>query len=165
VAHQLLIYADDMNLLGDDINTIKKNKALIDASKEVGLEVNAEKSKCMLVSRHQNADQNRDVKVADRFFQNVAQFKCLGMTVTNENLIQDEIKKRQISGNACYHSVQKLSSSRLLSKNVRVTLYKTVILHNVLYGCQTWSLTLREEQRQDVREKGAEENIWTEEMK
>jgi hypothetical protein len=74
------------------------------------------------------------------------------MTVTNENLIQEEIKRRLNSGNACYHSVQNLLSSRLLSKNVRIRIYKTIILPVVLYGCETWSLTLREEHRLRVFE-------------
>jgi t-SNARE complex subunit (syntaxin) len=69
--------------------------------------------------------------------------------VTNRNLIQDEIKGRLNSGNACYHSVQSLLSSRLLSKNLKIRIYeyKTIILSVVLYGCETWSLTLREEHR------------------
>jgi hypothetical protein len=90
--HQLLDYADEVNLLGDNIKSIKKNtETLIDASKEVGLEVNVGK--------------NLDIKIANRSFENVSQFKYLGMTVTSENLIQDEIKRRLNSGNACYHSV------------------------------------------------------------
>jgi hypothetical protein len=68
-------------------------------------------------------------------------------TLTKENLIQEEIKRRLNTGNACYHSVQNLLSSRLLSKNVRIRIYKTVILPVVLYGCETWSLTLREDNR------------------
>jgi hypothetical protein len=71
--HQLLVYADDVNLLGDNIDTIKKNmETLIDASKAVGLEVNTEKTKYMLLSRHQNAGQNHDIKIANRCFENVA---------------------------------------------------------------------------------------------
>jgi hypothetical protein len=62
-------------------------------------------------------------------------------------LIQEEIKRRLNSANACYHSVQKLLSSRLLSKNLKIRIYKTIILPVVLYGCETWSLTLREEHR------------------
>jgi hypothetical protein len=73
----------------------------------------------------------------------VSQFKNLGTTVTNQNLIQGEIKRRLNSGNACYHSVQNLLFSRLLSKNLKIRIYQTIILPVVLYGCETWSLTLR----------------------
>jgi hypothetical protein len=61
--HQLLAYADDVNLLGDYIDTIKNTETLIDASMEVGLEINVEKTKYMLLSRHQNVGQNRDITV------------------------------------------------------------------------------------------------------
>jgi hypothetical protein len=80
------------------------------------------------VSRDQNADQNREIKLGNRSFENVSQFKYLGTTATNQNLIQEEVKRRLNSGNACYHSVQNLLSSRLLSKNVKVRMYKTIIL-------------------------------------
>jgi hypothetical protein len=66
----------------------------------------------------------------------VAQFRYLGTTITNENLIQEEIERRLNSGNACYHSVQNLLSSHLLSKNIKVRIYKTIILPEVLYGCE-----------------------------
>jgi hypothetical protein len=83
-------------------NTIKKNtQTLIDASKEVCLEVNTEKTKYMLLSRQQNAGKNHD----NRRFENVAQFKYLGTTITHQNLIQEEIKRRLNSGNTSYHSV------------------------------------------------------------
>jgi hypothetical protein len=75
------------------------------ASKEVGLEVNVEKTKYMLVSWDQNAGQNREIKMRNRSSEKASQFKYLGMTVTNQNLIQEEIKRRLNSGNACYHSV------------------------------------------------------------
>jgi hypothetical protein len=126
---QVLAYADDVNLLGDNRDTINKNtQTLIDAIKEVSLEINVEKTKYMLVSRDQNADQNREIKIGNRSFENVSQIKYLGTTVTNRNLIQEEINRRLNSGNACYHSVQNLLSSRLLSKNVKVKIYTTIIL-------------------------------------
>jgi hypothetical protein len=113
---------------------------------EIGLEINIVKTKYMLLSRHQNTGQNQDIEIASRSFENVSQFKYFGMTVKNQNCIQEEIK-RSNSGNACYHSVQSLLSSRLLSKNLKMRIYKTIILPVVLYGCETWSLTLREEHR------------------
>jgi hypothetical protein len=106
----------------------------------------------MLVSWDQNAGQNRERKKGNRSFENVSQFKYLGTTVTNQNLVQEEIKRRLNSGNACYHSVQNLLSSCLLSKNVKVRIYKTIILPVVLYGCETWSLTVREEHKLRVFE-------------
>jgi sorting nexin-29 len=139
--HQLLPYADDVNLLGDNIDAINKNtETLIDDSKEVGLEVNVEKTKKMLVSCYQNAEQNLDIKIGKRSFENVSQFKYLRMTVTNQHLIQEE-KRRLISSNACYHSVQSLLSSHLPSKNLKIRIYKTMILPLVLWECETWSLT------------------------
>jgi hypothetical protein len=86
--HQLLIYADYVNLLEDNIDTIKINtETLTGASKVVGLEVNTEKTKYMLLSRHRNAGQNHDIKIANRCFENVAQLKYLGTTVTNTFII------------------------------------------------------------------------------
>jgi len=82
----------------------------------------------------------------------VDEFKYLGTTLTNQNSIQEEIKSRLKSGNACYHSVQTLLSSSLLSKNLKIKIYRIIILPVVLYGCETWTLTLREERRLRVFE-------------
>jgi hypothetical protein len=77
----------------------------------------------------------------------VERFKYLGTTLTDKNCTQEEIKCRLNSGNAYYHSVQSLLSSRLLSRNVKIKIYKTIILPVILYGCETWSLTLWEKDR------------------
>jgi hypothetical protein len=95
----------------------------------------------MLLYRHHIAGQNHNIKRANRSFENVAQFKYLEMTVTNKNLIQEAIKRRLNSGNTCYN----LLSSHLLPKNLKIKIYKTIILPVVLYWCETSSLTLREE--------------------
>jgi hypothetical protein len=80
---------------------------------------------------------NPYIQTGNRSFENVSQFKYLGTTATNRNLIQEEIKRGLNSGDACYHSVQNLLSSRLLSKNVKVRIYKTIILPVVLYRRET----------------------------
>jgi hypothetical protein len=88
-----------------------------------------------------------DIKIANRSFINAAQFIYLGTTVSNPNLIQEEIERGLNSGNACYHSVQNILSFCLLNKNVKIRIYKTIIFPVVLTGCETWFLTLREELR------------------
>jgi hypothetical protein len=139
--------------LGESINIIQKNaEALLDASKEVGLEVNAEKTKYMFMSRHQTAGQSNYMRAANKPFEKVAKFKYLGATLTDQNCIHEEIRSRLNSGNACYHAVQNLLSSHLLTRNVKIKIYKTIILSVVLYGCETWSLMLSEEHRLRVFE-------------
>jgi hypothetical protein len=82
----------------------------------------------------------------------VAKFRYLGITVTDENYVREEIKGRVNSGKACYHFVRSLLSSRHLSANIKIKIYKTVILPIVLYWCETLSVTLREAHRFGVSE-------------
>jgi hypothetical protein len=151
-AHQLLVYADDVNLLGDSVNTIKENSEIfLETSRDNGLEINTEKTKYMIISRHPNSGQNQNIKIANESFEKVAKLKYLVTTLTSQNDIHDEIKSGLNSENACYYSVQNLFSSRLISKNIKIKIYKTVILPVVLYGCETWSLTLRVSENRVLR--------------
>jgi hypothetical protein len=139
--------------LGENIDTITKNtEALLDTSKEVGLEINPEKTKYMLMSCCKKAGQKHSIKIANRSFEDVVKFKYLGTTLTDQNCMNEEIKSRLYLGNICCHSVQSLLSSRPLSRNVKAKINKTIILPVVLYGCETWSLTLRKKQRLRVFE-------------
>ena len=116
--HQLLVYAD-VNILGGSVHTIKKNaEALVVSSKEIGLEVNADRTKYMVMSRDQNVGRGHNIKIDNSSFEMVEQFKYLEITLTNQNSIQEEINSRLKSGNSCYHSVQNLLSSSLLSTNL-----------------------------------------------
>jgi len=92
------------------------------------------------------------MKIDNSAIERVEDFKYLGTTLTNHNSIQEEIKSRMKSGNACYHSVQNLLFSSALSKNLKIKIYRIIILPVVLYGCETWSLTLKEEHRLRVFE-------------
>jgi hypothetical protein len=98
----------------------------------------------MVMFRNQPAGRSNSVKIDNRAFERVEEFKYLGTALTNQNSIQEEINNGLKSGNTCYHSVQNRLSSSLLSKNLKIKIYRTIILP-VLYGCETWSLTLREE--------------------
>jgi hypothetical protein len=112
-------------------------------SKEIDLEVSAENTKYVIMFPDLNAGKNNNT---------VEQFKYLGTTVTNQNFNREEIKSRLNSGNACYYSVQNILSSSLLTENIKMKIYRSIILHVVLYRCETWSPTLREECRLRVFE-------------
>ena len=93
---------------------------LLVANKEIGLEVNADKTKYMVMSWDRNARRGHSVKIDNSSIERVEEFKYLGTTLTDQNSIQEEIKSRMKSGNACYYSVQNLLSSSLLSKNLKI---------------------------------------------
>ena len=127
--HLLLVYADDVDILGGSTHPIKENaEALVVAIKENGLEVNAGETKYMVMSWDQNAGQSHNIKIDNSSYERVAEFKYLGKTWTNQNTIQEEVKSRLKSENACYYSVQNLLSSSLLSINCKIKTHKTIIL-------------------------------------
>jgi len=118
--HQRLAYANDVNILGGSIHVLKENAdTLVAATREIGLEVNADKTKYMVMSREENAGRIHSVRIDNSTFDRVEELKYLGTNLTNQNSIAEEIESRLKSGNACYHSVQNLLSSGLLSKNLK----------------------------------------------
>ena len=96
---------------------------------------------------------NEHTTVGSNSYEKLKTFKYLCSLLTNQNYIQDKIKYRLKAGNSCYYSVQILLSSLYISLRIwQIKIYKTIILPVVLYGCETWSLTLREEPRLRVFE-------------
>ena len=88
--HQLLLYADGVYVLWGSAHTVKENtEFLIVASKETGLEVNADKTKYMVMSRDQNTGRSRNMKIDNSTFERLEEFRYLGTTMTNENSIQE----------------------------------------------------------------------------
>ena len=111
-------------------------------------------------SRDQSAGRSHSMKTDNSSFKRVKDFKYLGTILPKQNYIKEEIKSNLKSGNACYHSVQNLLYSSLLSKNLKIKAYRTIILPVVLCGCETWSLTLREERRLRVFENRMLRRVW-----
>jgi hypothetical protein len=126
----------------DNIDTIRKNtETLIDASKEVGLEINVDKTKYMLLSHRQT----NCVKIEKKLLKTWHGSNIWEQKYQTKIWFREEIKRWLNSGNASYHSVRNLLSSHLLPKNVKKTgTYRPIILPVVLYRCEIWSLTLRE---------------------
>jgi len=132
--HQLLVYADDDNVLGGSVHTPKENaEASVVGSKELGLEENSDKTNYMVMSRDENEGRSHSMQSDNSSFERVEEFKHLGRTLTNQNSIQEEIKNILKSGNVCYHSVQNHLSSSLLSNNL--TFNYTELYFCLFFAC------------------------------
>jgi len=91
--HQLLAYADDVNILGGSVHMVKENaEALVVTTKEIGLEVNADKTKYMLMSQDQNAGRSHSMKIDNSSIERVEEFKYLGTTLTNKILFKKRLR-------------------------------------------------------------------------
>jgi len=106
----------------------------------------------MVMCRDQNAGRSHSMKIDSSSFEKVEELKYLGKTLTDQNSIQGEINSRLQSGNVCCHLVQNILCFSFLSKNIEIKIHRIIILRVVLYGCETWSVTLREERRLRVFE-------------
>ena len=141
--HQLLAYADDVNILKENA------ESLVAATRETGLEVSVDKSKYIFKSRDQNPGQNHSVRIDNITFERVEDFKYLERTLAIQNSIREEKKFRLKSGNSCYHSV---CLQACYPRLFRIKIYRNILLLVVLYGCEAWSLKLREERKLRVFE-------------
>ena len=134
--NKLLVYADDVVLLGDNEEILRANMhTLLSNTKKLGLKVNINKTKYMVTDRYSLYNGNGQLMKNEGNFEEVGEFKYLGTIITNRNEMHKEIKHRLNSGNTCYYALQRLLSSQLLSKNIKLKIYKTVILPVILYGC------------------------------
>jgi hypothetical protein len=153
---ELLGYSDDINVLGGNIRSIRKNtEALVVASKKTGLEVNSEETNYVVMSRYRIAGRSHNMKTVNNLFERVEEFRHLETTLINQNSIQEEIKNKSNSVNACLYSVRNRLFSYLLSKSLKI---KTTFA--LVYGCGTWSLKLREECRLRMFENRVQRRIF-----
>jgi len=113
----------------------------------------------MVMSRDQSLGRSHNIEIDNNSFERMEEFN-LGTILTNQNSIQKEIKSRLKSGNACYHSVQNVLSSFLLSTNIKFKIYRTIMLPVGFYGCESWSLILREICRLTLSENGVMRRIF-----
>ena len=112
----------------EELECLDLDEALVAVTREIGLEVSADKTKYMVMSRDQNAGRIHSVRIDNSAFERTEEFKYLGTTLTCQNYIAEEITSRLRPGNVCYHSVQNLLTSRLLSKNLKIKTHRTIIL-------------------------------------
>jgi len=137
----VFVYADYVDLIGDDINALQSNTdILVEACDEIGPQVNIDKTK----SETQGMKEIKKIIIKDEIIEKVNKFKYMETYVTSKSEVTEEIKNRLVSGNACFYSVQKLQTSQLISKKLKI--YRTVILLVILYGCESWSTALTDEQ-------------------
>ena len=134
-----MVYSDEVNILGGSVQTIKENaEVLIVASKEIGLEVNSDKTRYMVVSRDQNEGRSHSMKIDNRSFERVEELKYLGTNLTYQDSIQEEIESRVKSGNVCYHSVQNFLSCSLLFTDLKIKICRNIVLPVDACGYETW---------------------------
>ena len=144
--HQALAYADSVNLVGFDMRTMwRKADVLSNTCKNIDVALNTGKTKCMEVGHHWGMMAIEHITIGSNLCEKVKTYNYLGSLLTNKNSIHEEIKCRLKTGNSCHYLVQTVSSSWLLSKNLKIKIYKTIILPVVLYGLWNMKYKIREE--------------------
>jgi len=153
------VYADDIVILGNTRQEITQTTSeLLEASKKMGLCVNQEKTKFMILSR--NNENQHNLQVGNLTFEKVENFKYLGVNINSKNDMHREISERIASGNRCYHSISKLLKSKLLSRKSKTLLYTRYLRPVITYACETWSSTKGDDNRLAIFERKVLRNIF-----
>jgi len=156
----MLTYVDDITLLDEDLDMIKRlGSKLINTAKKVGLTVNEEKTEYLVASRkNRNGDLEQYIKIEEFKFKRVSQFKYLWSMITKDNNIKTEVSTRIQLANKGYYELEKVLKSKVLSKNLKIKMYMTLLRPIVLYG----NVGVEENRRikiNDIRKKSSTENF------
>jgi hypothetical protein len=153
--HTILAYADDIIILGDTKqDTVNSMSDLMEVCKHIGLSINQEKTKYMFMTREaRDNEDDSDLEVGGISFQQVHDFKYLGVNINNRNCMHNEIKIRLKAGNGCYFAMSHLFRSKLLSRKNKEKLYTTYLRPVVTYACCTWATTAGDENKLNIFER------------
>lgn len=153
-SYQIIGYADDLAIMANTYRSmVEVFVALESRAKQVGLKINENKTKYMRMSRNTRVRSPQNITIADFNFEGVENFKYLGILLRNDNSMHHCVQDRIRAGNACYFAHKKLLQSKLLSKKLKTSLYKTIIRPIVTYGCEVWSLTTTDEKNLRIFER------------
>lgn len=152
----LLAFADDVDLIGN--SRLKMRETFIrfeNEAEKMGLQINENKTKYMYTSRRvQNRDRiGQNITIGNHNFERVKEFKYLGTTITEDNVGSEEINNRIQAGNRCLYALQDLIRSKELTRLTKINLYITVIRPVVMYGSETWTMTVANEERLRIWER------------
>lgn len=153
--HKIVGYADDLAILGQsEREVVKMTEKLEEEGKGVGLRISHEKTEYLHMKRYKDRSTKRkDLHVNGITYKGVDKFKYLGCTITDTNRREDEIDIRIVNALRCTAALHKVLVSKLLSRSTKIRIYKTVIRPILMYGCETWTLTLKEENKLLVAER------------
>lgn len=145
---KLLAFADDIVVLAEEEEELKRTaKVLIEEAQRVGLRINQDKTECMIVTRHNKEETEGVLAIEDMEFRKTRSFKYLGSTVNTNNNMEEEVMNRIKSAERCLFSVNKLFTSRLLTKTTKLRIYKTIVRPVLMYGAETWTLSKKMERK------------------
>lgn len=143
---QVTAFADDADLMGRGTIAIKEMFVEMDREAEtIGLKISEDKTKYLTLDRKQGSRIGQNITIDDYNFEVVQSFRYLGSIINTDNDVDEEIKTRLMQGNRCFYALKHLFRNSLVSRNTKLRLYKTLIRPIVMYGCETWSLTQRQE--------------------